>query len=262
MCCYSKNSAIALFDSGVGGVTIMKEIAALLPCENVIYYADAASCPYGGRSAEDITFLSERVVDFLRTKDVKIIVVACNTATTNAIANLREKYTDINFVGTEPAVKPAVVNSNSGVVGVLATRSTISSHQIAELSRKYGEGKVVLEQAGDGLVELIEAEKENSQEAYELLLKYINPMLEKGIDYLALGCTHYPFMINTILKVIGNRPVTVINPAPSIAKRVKQVLEMNNLLNDKQTAGEYRFYSSSENKNYIEKLEKRFNKKI
>lgn len=262
MCCYSKNSAIALFDSGVGGVTIMREIAALLPYENVIYYADAASCPYGGRSAADITFLSERVVDFLRTKDVKIIVVACNTATTNAITNLRKKYPDINFIGTEPAVKPAVVNSKSGVIGVLATKSTISSHQIAELSRKYGEGKIVLEQAGDGLVELIEDNKEDSKQIYELLSKYINPMLDKGIDYLVLGCTHYPFMINTILKVIGDRNVTVINPAPSIARRVKRVLEINNLLNDKKTAGEYHFYSSLEDNSYIEKLEKRFNKSI
>ncbi|MEG0499811.1 MAG: glutamate racemase, partial [Rikenellaceae bacterium] len=208
MCRNNKNCAIAIFDSGVGGITIMREIRTLLPHENLIYYADAGNCPYGGRPAEEIVALSKRVVDFLLTMEVKIIVVACNTATTNAITQLRIDYPQLRFVGTEPAVKPAVKNSHSGVVGVLATRSTISSRQISALSQKYGDGKVVLEQAGDGLVELVERGEENSPEAVALLAKYINPMLEKGIDYLALGCTHYPFMIDSIEKVIEGRGVT------------------------------------------------------
>ena len=208
---YSKNSAIALFDSGVGGVTIMREIAAMLPSENIIYYADAASCPYGGRSAENIIQLSKNVVEFLLSKNVKIIVVACNTATTNAISVLRKSYPEILFVGTEPAVKPALLNSKSGVIGVLATKSTISSLQIDVLYKKYGDGKIILEQVGDGLVELIEENRENSDEAYALLNKYIRPMIDKGIDYLALGCTHYPFMSDAIKKVIGDNNVRIVN---------------------------------------------------
>lgn len=254
----NKNCAIALFDSGVGGVTIMREISALMPNENLIYYADAANCPYGGRSAEDIITLSCEVVDFLLKKGVKIIVVACNTATTNAISLLREKYSFIHFVGTEPAVKPAVTSSNSGVVGVLATRSTISSHQIEILSQKYGEGKVVLEQAGDGLVELVESGRENTPEAVELLSKYIQPMLEQGIDYLALGCTHYPFLLESIDKVIEGHGVTVINPAPAIAKRVWNILKKESLLNDSQKKGSIEFYSSMQGEEYRLKLEGRY----
>lgn len=258
MCRINKNCAIALFDSGVGGVTIMKEISTLLPAENLIYYADAANCPYGGRSAEEIIALSCRVVDFLLTKGVKLIVVACNTATTNAISVLRENYPFIRFVGTEPAVKPAVTKSNSGVVGVLATRSTISSHQIAILSQRYGEGKVVLEQAGDGLVELVEEGRENTPEAVLLLKKYIDPMLEQGIDYLALGCTHYPFLLNSINQVIEGHGVTVINPAPAIARRVADVLTKENLLNESHSSGSVAFYSSVKEEQYRLKLEERY----
>lgn len=260
MCCISKNCAIAIFDSGVGGVTIMREIGTLLPHEDLIYYADAGNCPYGGRSAEEITALSKRVVDFLLAKSIKIVVVACNTATTNAIWQLRNDYPQIRFVGTEPAVKPALTNSKSGVVGVLATRSTLSSCKLAALSDKYGEGKEVILQAGDGLVELIEAGKENSDEAVALLKKYIDPMLERGIDYLALGCTHYPLMLESINKVIEGHNVTVINPAPAIARRVHDVLEEENLLSERRDVGNYQFYSSLKNDNdYIKNLEKRYN---
>lgn len=256
---YNKNSAIAIFDSGVGGVSIMNEIASLLHCENIIYYADDLFCPYGGRSSDEILFLSCKVVDFLLEKNIKIIVIACNSATTNTIHALREKYSNINFVGTEPAIKPAVINSNSGVVGVLATRSTLDSQQIVELSRKYGDGKVVLEQAGDGLVELVENGQENSEEAFELLSKYLNPMIEKGIDYLALGCTHYPFMIDTIYRVIGDNKISIINSGHSIAKRVEQILSSEMLLRDSYEDVKYQFYCSSQSDSYIDKLKNRFN---
>lgn len=256
---YNKNSAIAIFDSGVGGVSIMNEIASLLPNEDIIYYADDFSCPYGGRSAEEIFFLSCKVIDFLLKKNIKIIVIACNSATTNAIHALRKKYSNISFIGAEPAVKTAVTNSCSGIVGVLATRSTIYSQQIVELSRKYGEGKVVLEQAGDGLVELVENGQENSEEAFKLLSNYINPMIEKGIDYLALGCTHYPFMVDTIYRVIGDNKISVINSGYPIAKRVEQVLLSEMSLQDSQEGGEYQFYCSSNSDDYIDKLKNRFN---
>lgn len=258
MCCISKNCAIAIFDSGVGGVTIMREIAALLPHEELVYYADAGNCPYGGRSAEEIVALSKRVVDFLLTKNIKIVVVACNTATTNAISQLRNDYPQIRFVGTEPAVKPALTNSKSGVVGVLATRSTLSSCKVAALSDKYGEGKEVILQAGDGLVELIESGKENSDEIVALLKKYIDPMLERGIDNLALGCTHYPLMIDAINKVVAGHDVTVINPAPAIARRVRDVLKEENLLSERGEIGTHRFYSSAKDINYIKNLENRY----
>lgn len=236
----------------------MREIRDLMPNEDIIYYADAANCPYGGRSSEEIVKLSENVVDFLLTKEVKIIVVACNTATTNSIFTLREKYPFIQFVGTEPAVKPAVTKTNRGIVGVLATRSTISSHQIEALTKRYGEGKIVLEQSGDGLVELVEAGLENSPEAETLLKKYIQPMLDQGIDYLALGCTHYPFMLEAINRVIKGYDVTVINPAPAIARRVKDLLQSNGLLEDKVKDGNNKFYSSCGDNNYLEKLKNRY----
>ncbi len=254
--CEKRSNAIALFDSGVGGVTILKEIVSLLPYEEVIYYADSANCPYGDKSSDEITALSEQAVEVLLSYGVKLIVVACNTATTNSIVSLRNKYPNIEFVGIEPAVRPAIELTRSGVVGVIATRPTITSNQVGRLSDMYGSGQLVYEVAGDGLVEHIEEGSENSEECETLLRGYIQPLLDKGIDCLALGCTHYPFLIDSIKRIIGQRDIKIINPAGAIARRVKSLLEQRDLLNE--SGGGVRFLSSGGGEEYIDILKNRF----
>lgn len=257
---FNKNSAIAVYDSGVGGLTVMREIASLLGSENIIYFSDSANCPYGGKSNKQIVGLARRVVEQLLGYDVKIIVVACNTATTNAIAELRAEFPFIPFVGTEPAVKPAVENTVSGVVGVLATRSTIRSHVLEDLRERYGDDKRVIAVAGEGLVELVEENKEDGEECKTLLSSYLIPLICEGIDYLVLGCTHYPFLETSIKELTSAYGITIVNPAPSVARRVGEVLKENNMLTTRSGRGTREFYSSCENEEYVEKLKDRFEK--
>lgn len=256
----SKNSAVAVFDSGVGGLTILKEVVNELPNENIIYFADIKNCPYGAKSKEEIITVSKEVVKQLTPLGVKMIIVACNTATTNAISSLRESFPEIIFIGTEPAVKPALVNTKSGVVGILATRSTLSSHKIDDIAKLYGAGKEVIEMAGDGLVELIEEDKEESEECIELLKKYINPMIDGGADYIALGCTHYPFLAERIKEIIGEREISIVEPALAIAGQAKRVLTKNELLATREEMGEIRFLSSSSDDTYNIRLKDKFSR--
>ena len=192
---------IGIFDSGVGGTSIWKELHKLLPNEHTIYLADSANAPYGEKSADDILQLSIKNTEFLLGQGCKLIVIACNTATTNAIAYLRETY-DVPFIGIEPAIKPAALNSISKTIGVLATKGTLTSALFNNTSKKYSEGITIIEQDGEGLVPLIEAGKIGSSEVKNLLEQYLNPMMAKGIDYLVLGCTHYPYLIPLIKEIV------------------------------------------------------------
>nr|AOT82992.1 hypothetical protein [uncultured bacterium] len=182
---------IGVFDSGIGGTSIWQEIYRALPYEDTIYLADSKNAPYGARSAKEILDLSVKNTELLLEYGSKIVVVACNTATTNAIDYLRKTY-DVPFIGIEPAIKPAALHTDTKAIGVLATRGTLSSALFYSTAMSHTNGIVLLEQEGLGLVPLIEAGKVHSRETRELLKKYIAPMLEKGIDYLVLGCTHYP----------------------------------------------------------------------
>lgn len=237
---------IGVFDSGIGGLTILKEIEIRLPNENIIYYADQKNCPYGPRTQKEIIDICENITNTLISMGVKTIVIACNTATMAAVKYLRMHY-DIPFVAIEPAIKPATENSISGVIGVIATKSSIESTQLQELCDRYSSGKVIVSQSAVGLVDLVENGKEQSKETIELLHKYLDPMIEKGIDHLVLGCTHYPFLTKQIEEVIGNRSIKIVNPAASIAKRLEVVLKENNLINTSDKKGNITFISSLKN---------------
>ena len=192
----TNNNPIGLFDSGIGGTSIWKEIHNLLPNENTIYLADSKNAPYGQKSKEEIIQLSYKNTEFLLNQNCKLIVVACNTATTNAIKELRDKY-DIPFIGIEPAIKPAATNSQTQKIGILATKGTLNSELFYKNVEKFQDIKII-EQIGFGLVELIENGKINSAEMQDLLKQYLNPMIAQNIDYLVLGCSHYPFLIPKI----------------------------------------------------------------
>ena len=249
---------IGVFDSGLGGLSVWNEIINILPNEQIVYFADSGYCPYGNRTKEDITQRVKLITDFLISKGVSLIVVACNTVTAASIDYLRENYT-IPFVGMEPAVKPAILNSKSGVVGVLATKGTLNGALYKRTLNKYKQGTIVLEQAGEGLVELVEAGETSSAKGRELLERYLLPMLEQGADHIVLGCTHYPFLTKQIREIAGPE-VEIVNPAPAVARRTAELLAKNaaDSLGNAQVIGnnanKYAFYTTGANGDIIKKL--------
>lgn len=234
---------IGIFDSGIGGTSIFKEIHLLLPNENIIYLADSKNAPYGNKTPADIIKLSEKNTDFLIAQNCKLIVVACNTATTNAISHLRKKY-KIPFIGIEPAIKPASLQTKTKAIGILATRGTLSSALFHETMNLYSDGIIVVERNGEGIVPLIEAGKVDSIEMTNLLTTYTKPMLDAHIDYLVLGCTHYPYLIPQLLKIIP-KEVTIIDSGNAVARQTKAVLEKNQLLNNAASKPTLLFYSNT-----------------
>lgn len=239
------SAPIGIFDSGVGGLSVLKEIVKLLPLEDIVYVADAKHCPYGEKPKEEVLRLSINIVDFLLEKGSKLIAVACNTATAAAIDELRRLYPNIAFVGMEPAIKPAARQSKTGNVGILATAGTFKGRLFNETSQRYASNVKLHEAVGSGLVELVEQGKEDSDEAVELLQKYLQPMLDNNIDELVLGCTHYPFLENSIEKITKGR-VELVNPAPAVAAQVKRILEQLDLLNSEEGARKMELYSTGD----------------
>ena len=215
------NNPIGLFDSGIGGTSIWKEIHNLLPNEDTIYLADSKNAPYGQKSKEEIIQLSCKNTEFLLNQNCKIIVVACNTATTNAIKELRTKY-NVPFIGIEPAIKPAATNSLTQKIGILATKGTLNSELFYKNVEKFQDIKII-EQIGFGLVELIEEGKINSVTMKALLQEYLNPMIQENIDYLVLGCSHYPYLIPQIKKILPNS-IKIIDSGEAVAKQTKNIL--------------------------------------
>lgn len=240
------NEPIGIFDSGIGGTSIWKEVVKLLPTENTIYLADSKNAPYGEKSSEEIIALSVKNTDYLISKGCKLIVVACNTATTNAIDYLRKNYS-IPFIGIEPAIKPAALLSKTGAIGILATKGTLSSKLFEKTTKEYTKNITTIEQDGEGLVPLIEEGKLNSPELNELLTAYLKPMLNFNIDHLVLGCTHYPYLIPQIKKIIGEN-ITIIDSGEAVAKQTKAILEKHNLLSASRTNIHHQFYTNAETK--------------
>jgi glutamate racemase len=223
------NKPIGIFDSGIGGTSIFKEIHALLPYENCIFLADSKNAPYGNKSEEEILKLSIKNTEHLLSKGCKIIVVACNTATTNAISYLRANYS-VPFIGIEPAIKPAALNTQSKAVGILATKGTLSSQLFHKTTDLYANGIKVIEQVGEGIVPLIETGQLESDEMEALLKIYLEPMLKENIDYLVLGCTHYPYLIPMLSKMLPKH-VKIIDSGLAVAKQTQAVLTAEDLLN-------------------------------
>lgn len=236
-----KEAPIGIFDSGIGGTSIWREIHQLLPNENTIYLADSKNAPYGEKSKEEIIALSKKNTELLLSFGCKIIVVACNTATTNAIKILRETY-NVPFIGIEPAIKPAALHSKTQTIGILATKGTLSSELFHETASKLNKIKIV-EQIGHGLVEQIENGEINSLQTKKLLQKYLQPMIENHVDYIVLGCTHYPYLTNEIRKIIPNT-IKIIDSGEAVAKQTKNILQTNNLLNSTNKKGFQHFYTN------------------
>ena len=219
---------IGVFDSGVGGLSVLREIRAALPLENLHYVADSGYAPYGDRSAAFIEARTHAIADFLTDLNVKAMVVACNTATGVAVGALRER-TSMPVVAIEPAIKPAVSLTRTKVIGVLATRQTTASPSVSRLVAEHGHDARVILQPCPGLVEQVEIGALLEPKTRALLESYIHPLLEKGADTLVLGCTHYPFLLTLIRDIVGPT-VTVLDPAPAVAQQLKRRLTEHNLI--------------------------------
>jgi glutamate racemase len=248
------NKAIGIFDSGIGGTSIWTAIHLLLPNEKTIYLADSKNAPYGQKSKAEIIALSMKNVDFLLKKDCKLIVVACNTATTNAIQELRAKY-DVPFIGIEPAIKPAATNSKTQTIGILATQGTLNSELFHKTTEKYLNTKII-EQVGHGLVQLIESGNINSPEMTQLLHSYLTPMIEANIDYLVLGCSHYPYLIPQIKKILPAH-IHIIDSGEAVAKQTQNILKEKVGFSSNEKS-EALFYTNSNPKVLSEILENKY----
>lgn len=233
---------IGIFDSGVGGTSIWKEIHLLLPNENTLYLADSANAPYGLKSKEAIINLSIKNTELLIKKGCKLIVVACNTATTNAINVLRDTY-NIPFIGIEPAIKPAALNTQTKAVGILATKGTLSSELFHKTTDLFASNITVIERIGEGIVELIEGGQLYSKEMKTLLKRYLKPMIKANIDYLVLGCTHYPYLMPLLIELLPNH-VKIIDSGEAVARQTKAILEKNDLLNKSLAKGNCKFFTN------------------
>jgi glutamate racemase len=239
-----KNAAIGLFDSGVGGTSIWQEIYHLLPYENTIYLSDSKNAPYGHKTPEEITALSIKNTEVLVQMGCKLIVVACNTATTNSISALRSKF-NIPIIGIEPAVKPAALQSASKSIGILATKGTLSSILFSRTSSKYTKNISMVEVVGEGLVSLIEAGKIDSEEMTKLLLKYTKPMIEGNIDYLVLGCSHYPYLIPQLKKILPAH-IKILDSGEAVARHTDHTLASMGLLQTDKKRPSLQFYTNTE----------------
>ncbi len=240
----NKTNPIGIFDSGVGGTSIFKEVHRLLPLEHIIYLADSKNAPYGERSAAEIMELSHKNTSKLVKAGCKLIIVACNTATTNAITYLRKTF-DVPIIGIEPAIKPAALNSKNKVIGILATKGTLSSELFTKTSDLFTKNIEVIEVVGKGLVEAIEAGKENDPVMLKLLEKLLQPMLAKEIDYLVLGCSHYPYLIPQLKKLLPKK-VNIIDSGRGVARQTKIVLKSLDLLNEEPQFKKPQFYTNKD----------------
>jgi glutamate racemase len=236
---------IGIFDSGVGGLSVMQEIQKILPHEDILYYADSGNCPYGTRPAAEIQALAVRVATFLLEKGAKVLVVACNTASTASVALLRQKWPQIPIVGMVPAVKPAAAMTESGVIGVLATQATGRAPALLDVIDRFASDVKVLVTTPPGLVELIEQGQVSSPETVELLCSSLEPMIEQGADALVLGCTHFPFLRPTLHKLLGDR-LRLIDSGEAVARQTRRVLEQADLLNEQSEPSQITFYTSGD----------------
>ncbi len=238
-----KRRPIGLFDSGVGGLTVLEQVHQLMPHEDLIYIADSGNAPYGDKS---VAFIRDRAIELCGTlveQDVKAIVIACNTATAAAAEHCRAVF-DLPIIAMEPGVKPALENSENGLVGVLATKETAHSAQLDLLINKFANGRQVLVQACPGLVEQIEADQTQTDKTLKLLRQYLAPMIDLGVDTIVLGCSHYPIVRNQIQKIVGPN-VTLIETGAPVARELLRRLQHDDLCSDLDRQGELGIFSSA-----------------
>ncbi len=247
---------IGFFDSGIGGTSIWKEVKQLLPHENTIYICDSKNSPYGIKSKDQIIDICERNTEILLKFNAKIIVVACNTATTNAISHLRKKY-DVPFIGIEPAIKPASLVTKTKTIGVLATKGTLDSELFEKTSNTIDTEINIISREGTGIVELIEAGKMISDQMTSLLKKHLKPFIESEIDALVLGCTHYPYLISQIKEITKNK-FQIIDSGKAVAKQTKAILNQNQLNNTSNEIGFYQILTNGD-KRVVEQVVRQAN---
>jgi glutamate racemase len=225
---------IGIFDSGAGGLSVYREIRKILPEQDCIYYSDNANCPYGPKPKEFIIRRAKEITEFLLSEGADIIVVACNTATAIAIKSLREDYPAVRFIGMEPAIKPAAQSTLTGAIGVLATAGTLCSEKYLRHKEKYAGDICISEHTGEGFVELVEKGTTTGPEAESTVRSSLMPLLDEGADMIVLGCTHYPFLSETISKVAESltpdRKVTIIDPAPAVARHLLDVMTEQDII--------------------------------
>ena len=238
----SPEAPIGVFDSGVGGLSVLHAVRRELPNENLLYLADSGNAPYGDRETGFITDRATLITEFLVAHGVKAIVVACHTVTTVAIARLRS-WCPVPIVAVEPAIKPATACTKSGVVGVLATSQTLASSAVVRLCATYGGDTKILLQPCPGLAEQVESGELTSSATRALLLKYIAPLLAAGTDTIVLGCTHYPFLVPLIREIIGP-DISLIDPANAVARELARRLGTNRMPMFSDTSANERFFSS------------------
>lgn len=229
--------SIGVFDSGVGGLSVLKEIRKELPQQNLIYFGDQAHVPYGPRSLQEVCDFSTAITEFLISLGARLIVVACNTASAASLSFLRTKFPTVPFVGMEPAIKPAVEKTTSGTVAVLATPATFQSKLYCSIIERFANGVEVYQDTCPGLVQEIEKGNFSGKETRKILENALDPLLDKGIDVVVLGCTHYPFVIPLIEEIVGPS-VRVIDPSPAIARQTHKLINEHNLTFPKQNNGD------------------------
>jgi len=240
-----KNNPIGIFDSGVGGLSVLGAIHQRLPQEDLIFSADQAHVPYGPRPIAQVRAFSEAITQFLLSQNVKMVVVACNTASAAALYYLRKTFPQTPFVGMEPAIKPAAERTQSGVVGILATPATFQGELYASVVERFANGVTVLQDTCPGLVEQIERGELDSSKTRAILAQALQPMLAGGIDRVVMGCTHYPFVIPLIQEIVGPQ-VEVIDPAPAIARQTERILDANGLRSGKTHTGTIQYHTTGD----------------
>ena len=238
------NRPIGLFDSGVGGLSVWREITRRLPHEDTLYFADQSHIPYGPRSLDQIRSFSEAITRYLIDRGCKLIVVACNTASAAALKHLRATFPDMPFVGMEPAVKPAAEHTRTGVVGVLATPATFQGELFASVVERFANGVQLINQVCPGLVEQVEAGQLDTPDTAAMLDRFLAPIRSGGADTIVLACTHYPFVIDAIRSLAPG--IDVIDPAPAIARQVDRVLSERGLSTASEQLGRHRFITSGD----------------
>lgn len=250
------NRPIGIYDSGLGGLTVWREVRRALPRESLVYLGDGKNCPYGSRPREEVARLADEAVGRLVAEGCKMVVVACNTATAAAIDLLRAKYAPLPIVGMEPAVKPACLATRSGVVGVLATERSLDGDLFRRTAARYGSGIEVIASPGRGFVELVESDREATDEAERTVRRAVEEMLARGADQIVLGCTHYPFLIPVLRRIVAGRGVEIVDPSPAVARRVAQLLDAGDLRCDPAEEPRYDFLTFADEA-YRQRLERK-----
>jgi len=252
---------IGVFDSGVGGLWILKHLKTELPGYNYVFFGDQAHVPYGVRQIEEIKSFSESIVKFLINKGCKIIVIACNTASTASLEHLRKKFPETIFIGMEPAIKPAVEMTHTNSIGVLATGATLKGKLYNSVIERFANGVDVSQNTCTGLVEQIEKGNLDSKKVYSILEKALKPMIAKNIDTVVLGCTHYPFIIPQIKKIVSEK-VNIIDPTEAIVRQVSKVLDRGILLEKHFEDGKIDIFTSGKPKMMDKILSSLFTEKM